>query len=40
MGRLELDFEGINCEFGGLSALDSTSIEKCHNFLNNLVYWD
>jgi len=32
MGRLELDFGGILCEFGGLSPLLSTSVEKCHNF--------
>jgi len=32
MGRLELDFGGIDCEFGGLSPLASTSVEKCHNF--------
>jgi len=31
-GRLELDFGGIDCEFGGLSPLVSTSAEKCHNF--------
>jgi len=32
MGRLELDFGGIDCEFGGLSPLASTNVEKCHNF--------
>jgi len=32
MGRQELDFGGIDCEFGGLSPLVSTSVEKCHNF--------
>jgi len=32
MGRLELDFGGINCEFRGLRPLASTSVEKCHNF--------
>jgi len=32
MGRLELDVGGIDCEFGGLSPLASTSVEKCHNF--------
>jgi len=32
MGRLELDFEGTGCEFGGLSPLASTSVEKGHNF--------
>jgi len=32
MGRLELDFGGIDCEFGGLRPLASTSAEKCHNF--------
>jgi len=31
MGRLELDFEDIDCEFGRLSPLASTSVEKCHN---------
>jgi len=31
MGRLELDFEGIDGEFGGLSQLASTSVERCHN---------
>jgi len=31
MGRLELDFGGIDCEFGGLRPLASTSVEKCHN---------
>jgi len=31
MGRLELDFGGIDCEFGELSPLASTSVEKCHN---------
>jgi len=33
MGRLELDFGGIDCEFWGLSPLASTSVEKCDNFL-------
>jgi len=28
MGRLELDFGGIDCEFGGLSSLASTFVEK------------
>ena len=37
MGRIELDFGGIDCEFGGLSPLASTSVEKCHNFFNYLV---
>jgi len=37
MGRLELDLGGIDCKFGGLSPLASTSVEKCHNFFNNLV---
>jgi len=32
MVRLELDFGGIDCEFGGLSPLASSSAEKCHNF--------
>jgi len=32
MGRLELDFGGIGCEFGRLSPLASTSVKKCHNF--------
>jgi len=32
MGRLKLDFGGIDCEFGGLSPLASTSVEQCHNF--------
>jgi len=32
MGRLELDFGCIDCEFEGLSPLASTSVEKCHNF--------
>ena len=31
MGRLELDFGGIDGEFWGLSPLASTSVEKCHN---------
>jgi len=30
MGRLELDVGGIDCEFGGLGPLASTSVEKCH----------
>ena len=37
MGRLELDFGNIDCEFEGLSPLASTSVEQCHNFFNNLV---
>ena len=37
MERLELDFGGIDCEFGGLSPLASTSVEKFHSFFNNLV---
>ena len=37
MGKLELDFGGIDCELAGLSPLASTSVEKCHNFFNNLV---
>jgi len=32
MGRLELDFGGIGCEFGRLNPLVSTSVEKGHNF--------
>jgi len=32
MRRQELDFGGIDWEFGGLSPLASTSVEKCHNF--------
>jgi len=32
MVRLELDFGGIDCEFGKLSPLASSSAEKCHNF--------
>jgi len=32
MGRLELDFGGIDCDVGGLSPLASNSIEKCDNF--------
>jgi len=32
MGRIELDFGGIDCEFEGLSPLASTSVEKGHNF--------
>jgi len=32
MRRQELDFGGIDFEFGGLSPLASTSVEKCHNF--------
>jgi len=32
MGRLELGLESIDCEFGGLSPLASTSVERCHNF--------
>jgi len=31
-GRLELDLGGIDCEFGGIRPLASTSVEKCHNF--------
>jgi len=31
MGRLERDFGGIDCEFGGLNPLASTSVEKGHN---------
>jgi len=37
MGRLELDFGDIDCEFGGLSPLASTSAERYHNFFNDLV---
>jgi len=40
MGRLELDFGGIDCEFGGLSPLASTSVKIVTTFLNNLVLWD
>jgi len=32
MGRQELDLASIDCEFGRLSPLASTSAEKCHNF--------
>jgi len=32
MGRLELDCGSIDCEFGGVSPLASTSVERCHNF--------
>ena len=32
MGRLELNFGGIDCEFGGLSSLASTSVQKSHDF--------
>jgi len=32
MGRQELDLGSIDCEFGRLSPLASTSAEKCHNF--------
>jgi len=32
MGRLELDFGGIDWEIGGLSPLAFTSVEKDHNF--------
>jgi len=32
MGRLELDFGGIDCEFGGLSPLTSTSVEVSQLF--------
>jgi len=31
MDKAELDFGGIDCEFGGLSPLASTSVEKCHS---------
>ena len=37
MGRLELTFGDIECEFEGLSPLSSTSAEQCHIFFNNLV---
>jgi len=37
MGRLELDFGGIVCEFEGLSPFASPSVERCHNFFNKLV---
>jgi len=37
IGRLELDFGGIDCKFRGLSPLASTSVEKGHNFFSNLV---
>jgi len=37
MGRHDLGFGGIDCKFGGISTLVSTSAEKCHNFFNNLV---
>jgi len=32
MGKLELDCESIDCEFGELSPLASTSVERCRNF--------
>jgi len=32
IGRLELDFGGIDCEFGGLRPLFPTFVEKGHNF--------
>ena len=32
MGRLELEFGGIDCEFGGLSPLTSTSVEVSQLF--------
>jgi len=32
LGRLELDFGDIDCDFEGLSPLASTSVEKSHNF--------
>jgi len=37
MGKLELDFGGIDCEFGGISPLVSTSVESVTTFFNNLV---
>jgi len=32
MGRLKLDFGGIDCEFEGLNPLASTSVEQYHTF--------
>jgi len=32
MGTLELDFGRLDYEFGGISPLASTSVEKFHNF--------
>jgi len=32
IGRVELDFGGIECGFVGLSPLASASVEKCHNY--------
>ena len=37
MGRLQLDFGGIDCEFGRLSPLAPTSAERYHSFFNNVV---
>jgi len=37
MGRLEVDFGGIDCEFGGISPLASTSVEVSKRFFNYLV---
>jgi len=37
MGRQELDLGSIDCEFGRLSPLASTSAGMRHNFFNKLV---
>jgi len=37
MGRLELDFGGIDCEFGGSARLLPLLLKSVTTFLNNLV---
>jgi len=37
MGRLELDFGGIDCEFGGSARLLSLLLKSVITFFNNLV---
>jgi len=37
MGRLELDFGGIDCEFGGSARLLPLLLKSVSTFLNNLV---
>jgi len=37
VGRLELDFGGIDCEFGGLSRLLPLLLKNVTTFFNNLV---
>jgi len=40
VGRLELDFEGIHCEFGGSARLLPLLLNRVTTFFSNLIYWD